>query len=87
MVTKFCIWCIFAFINGTLVQLFLPETLGQPVLETVSEAPGLNGTTQIIVEPEEETKKETLLLTYLFGCYKCQKQFQSYPFLKSFITV
>ena len=58
------IFGIFAFISGTLVQLFLPETLGQPLPETVSEAAGLNGNPiQVEVEPEEEANEQTPLLS------------------------
>ena len=47
----------FAFTSGTLVYLFLPETLGNPLPETISEAIGdrENSSMEISVEADENT--------------------------------
>ena len=44
---------IFAFTSGTLVYLFLPETLGNPLPETISEAIG--GEEILVDEADENT--------------------------------
>ena len=43
----------FAFISGTLVYLFLPETLGQALPETISEA--LDFSQNVSIQNDDET--------------------------------
>ena len=44
-----------AFISGTLVYLFLPETLGRPLPETVAEASNLGSNIAEISTEHDET--------------------------------
>ena len=44
----------FAFVSGALVFLFLPETLGQPLPETIAEAINFHADVGV-EEPDEST--------------------------------
>ena len=48
---------IFAFVSGSLVMLFLPETLGRALPETVSEAAELNRPSVVQVDDDQETEE------------------------------